>query len=98
MPDTGLDLSVPSSRTKNLETSQSPSPRFPVPSPQYQHPPMSHEELMQLALQEAARGKAAGEVPIGAVVVHDGVVVGRGFNQPIGAGDPTAHAEIVAIR
>jgi len=59
---------------------------------------MTHDDLMELALAEARRGKEAGEVPIGAVVVADGVVVGRGFNQPIGAGDPTAHAEIVAIR
>src|SRR3954470_6132175 len=59
---------------------------------------MTHEELMQMALAEAVRGHAAGEVPIGAVVVADGIVVGRGFNQPISSGDPTAHAEIVAIR
>ena len=59
---------------------------------------MTHDDLMELALAEARWGKEAGEVPIGAVVVADGVVVGRGFNQPIGAGDPTAHAEIVAIR
>lgn len=50
------------------------------------------------ALLEAHRARDAGEVPVGAVVVHDGVVVGRGFNQPISAGDPTAHAEILAIR
>jgi tRNA(adenine34) deaminase len=50
------------------------------------------------ALEEAARAHDAGEVPIGAVVVLDGEIVGRGFNQPITAGDPTAHAEIVAIR
>ena len=53
---------------------------------------------MRLALDEAARAEAAGEVPVGAVVVLDGNVVGRGFNQPIGAVDPTAHAEIVALR
>src|SRR6266478_3709365 len=56
------------------------------------------DELMAGALEEAGRARDAGEVPIGAVVVIDGAVVGRGFNQPIGAGDPTAHAEIVAIR
>jgi tRNA(adenine34) deaminase len=54
--------------------------------------------LMAGALEEAGRARAAGEVPIGAVVAIDGAIVGRGFNQPIGSGDPTAHAEIVAIR
>jgi tRNA(adenine34) deaminase len=57
-----------------------------------------HEQFMRLALDEARRAEAAGEVPVGAVVVFDGQVVGRGFNQPIGAVDPTAHAEIVALR
>jgi len=56
------------------------------------------ERLMDEALVEAARAAQAGEVPIGAVVVADGVVVGRGYNQPISAGDPTAHAEILALR
>lgn len=53
---------------------------------------------MRLALAEAARAQAAGEVPVGAVVVLDGAVIGTGFNQPIGANDPTAHAEVVALR
>jgi tRNA(adenine34) deaminase len=53
---------------------------------------------MRLALDEAARAADAGEVPIGAVVVLDGHVVGRGFNRPISDVDPTAHAEIVALR
>ena len=56
------------------------------------------ETLMDAALEEARRARDAGEVPIGAVVAVGGEIVGRGFNQPIGAGDPTAHAEIVAIR
>jgi tRNA(adenine34) deaminase len=56
------------------------------------------DELMGAALQEALRARDAGEVPIGAVVAVGDEVVGRGFNQPITAGDPTAHAEIVAIR
>jgi tRNA(adenine34) deaminase len=59
---------------------------------------VTHDEGMALALAEAARGDALGEVPVGAVVVVDGRVVGTGFNQPISAGDPTAHAEIVALR
>jgi tRNA(adenine34) deaminase len=53
---------------------------------------------MGLALQEARKAWAAGEVPVGAVVVRDGEVVAAGFNQPIGRHDPTAHAEIVALR
>src|SRR5262245_27340389 len=53
---------------------------------------------MAAALEQARRARDAGEVPIGAVVALDGEIVGRGFNQPISSGDPTAHAEIVAIR
>src|SRR5215211_7853571 len=53
---------------------------------------------MTEALAEARRARDAGEVPIGAIVAIDGTVVGRGYNQPISSGDPTAHAEIVAIR
>ena len=53
---------------------------------------------MRLALEQAALAEAEGEVPVGAVVVRDGAVLGRGHNQPIAACDPTAHAEIVALR
>ena len=53
---------------------------------------------MGLALEEARRAEAAGEVPVGAVVVLDGRVIGRGHNRVIAASDPTAHAEIVALR
>jgi tRNA(adenine34) deaminase len=59
---------------------------------------LDHDTLMAVALEEAQRARDAGEVPIGAVVAIDGAIVGRGFNQPISAHDPTAHAEIVAIR
>jgi tRNA(adenine34) deaminase len=59
---------------------------------------MDYESLMAAALEEAHRGLSAGEVPIGAVVAINGEIVGRGFNQPISSHDPTAHAEIVAIR
>ena len=59
---------------------------------------MTHEDMMRLALAEARRAAHRGEVPIGAVVVIGDEVVGAGFNQPISAADPTAHAEIVAIR
>jgi tRNA(adenine34) deaminase len=58
----------------------------------------SHDGLMTAALEQARRALQEGEVPIGAVVVLSGAIVGRGYNQPISAGDPTAHAEIVAIR
>jgi tRNA(adenine34) deaminase len=54
--------------------------------------------LITAALDEARRARDAGEVPIGAVVALNGEIVGRGFNQPISSGDPTAHAEIVALR
>lgn len=53
---------------------------------------------MGLALDLARQAGAAGEVPVGAVVVLDGEVVGRGWNQPIGRHDPTSHAEIMALR
>jgi len=56
------------------------------------------EPLMRAALDEAARARDAGEVPIGAVVAIGGEVVGRGYNQPISSSDPTAHAEIMALR
>jgi tRNA(adenine34) deaminase len=57
-----------------------------------------HAVFMRLAIAEAAGAQERGEVPVGAVVVLDGRVVGAGFNQPISTHDPTAHAEIVAIR
>lgn len=57
-----------------------------------------HDDWMRQALVEARRARDAGEVPIGAIVTLDGVAIGRGYNQPISSGDPTAHAEVVAIR
>ncbi|HEX4763203.1 MAG TPA: tRNA adenosine(34) deaminase TadA [Usitatibacter sp.] len=56
------------------------------------------ESFMREALALAAQAAAAGEVPVGAVVVKDGRIIGRGFNRPISSSDPTAHAEIVALR
>ena len=53
---------------------------------------------MQEALALARQAGAAGEVPVGAVVVRDGVVVGRGYNRPVAACDPSAHAEMLALR
>jgi tRNA(adenine34) deaminase len=56
------------------------------------------EGFMRRALDLARAAEAAGEVPVGAVIVRDGIVVGEGSNRPIGACDPTAHAEIIALR
>ena len=53
---------------------------------------------MRIALAAADKAKAAGEVPVGAVIVKDGEVIATGFNQPIGCHDPTHHAEIAALR
>lgn len=53
---------------------------------------------MRAALEQAACAHALGEVPVGAVVVRDGMIVGAGWNHPIGAHDPTAHAEVGALR
>lgn len=58
----------------------------------------SDELWMEEALREAQRARALGEVPVGAVVVLDGRVIGRGCNRPITENDPTAHAEILALR
>jgi tRNA(adenine34) deaminase len=58
----------------------------------------SDTDFMQQALQLAREAAAAGEVPVGAVVVRGGVIIGRGRNAPVGQHDPTAHAEIAALR
>lgn len=58
----------------------------------------TENDYMREALALAAEAAAAGEVPVGAVVVKDGQIVGRGWNRPISAHDPTAHAEIIALR
>ncbi len=59
---------------------------------------VTHDTFMSAAIEQARLGLAAGEVPIGAVLVVDGAVVARGFNQPISSVDPTAHSEIVTLR
>lgn len=56
------------------------------------------EQWMRRALALADRAEAEGEVPVGAVLVREGVLLGEGWNRPIGTHDPTAHAEIVALR
>ena len=59
---------------------------------------MRDEKFMRAALELARQAALAGEVPVGAVVVAGGEIVGRGWNRPIASNDPTAHAEIVALR
>ena len=56
------------------------------------------DDLMRAAIALGREGRRRGEVPVGAVVVLEGQVIGEGFNEPIGTSDPTAHAEIVALR
>jgi len=56
------------------------------------------EQFMRRAIELAREAEAAGEVPVGAVIVRDGRIVGEGSNRPIGTRDPTAHAEMVALR
>jgi tRNA(adenine34) deaminase len=57
-----------------------------------------HDRFMRAALEQAHEARRSGEVPVGAVVVVDGAIAGSGRNRPIGDRDPTAHAEIVALR
>jgi tRNA(adenine34) deaminase len=59
---------------------------------------VSHADFMTAALEQAALAQAAGEVPIGAVLVMNDTIVARAFNQPIGRVDPTAHAEVQVLR
>ncbi|MCX7162586.1 MAG: tRNA adenosine(34) deaminase TadA [Betaproteobacteria bacterium] len=59
---------------------------------------MDDSGFMGLALDLARQAGAAGEVPVGALIVSEGEILGRGFNQPIGRHDPTAHAEVMALR
>jgi tRNA(adenine34) deaminase len=59
---------------------------------------MSDETFMREALALARQAGESGEVPVGAVLVKDGAVVGRGYNRPVSGRDPTAHAEVVALR
>jgi tRNA(adenine34) deaminase len=61
-------------------------------------PVVDDERFMREALEEAGRGAAAGEVPVGAIVVMDGAIVSRAHNAPIALADPTAHAEVRALR
>ncbi|MDS0114523.1 tRNA adenosine(34) deaminase TadA, partial [Enterobacter hormaechei subsp. steigerwaltii] len=62
------------------------------------NPEHNHEYWMRHALALAQRAWDEGEVPVGAVLVHNNQVIGEGWNRPIGRHDPTAHAEIMALR
>jgi tRNA(adenine34) deaminase len=59
---------------------------------------MNDADFMREALALAQQAEMLGEVPVGAVVVKDGTIIGRGYNQPVSTHDPTAHAEVVAMR
>ena len=77
--------------------------RSPAPSDRERQPGRvvsiaAQERFMRLALEEARNALHLGEVPIGAVVAYDQTVVSLGFNQPVHTLDPTAHAEVVALR
>jgi tRNA(adenine34) deaminase len=73
-----------------------PVPLSPPPAPRAALD--AHEPFMRIALEQARGAAESGEVPVGAVVVLDGAVVGRGHNGPVAGCDPTAHAEIEALR
>ena len=68
------------------------------PAPEQKEINAPDEVWMQEALRQAKRALDAGEVPVGAVVVHQGKIIGRGFNRNVSDSDPTAHAEIIALR
>ncbi|NNC97102.1 MAG: tRNA adenosine(34) deaminase TadA [Gammaproteobacteria bacterium] len=58
----------------------------------------SHEHFMRRCIELAAQAEAEGEVPVGAVLVHQGEVIAEGYNRPISSHDPSAHAEMIALR
>lgn len=59
---------------------------------------MTHEEAMRIALEEAKVAAANGDVPVGAVILHDGEIIARRHNEREASNDPTAHAEVLALR
>lgn len=79
-----------------MSSPEDPSNLTPAFPPEVQHP--QDEGYMQLALEAARRSAAAGEVPVGAVIVRQGEVVAIAHNQPVARHDPSAHAEILALR
>lgn len=76
--------------------SLTPDPRTPIPDLRPLAPDLD-ERWMQVALQEAALAAEEGEVPVGAVIIHAGRIIGRGHNRTEALQDPTAHAEILAL-
>lgn len=79
---------------------ENPATRAIFSSSPHSHDMTSDDDLrfMRAAIAQAELARAAGEVPVGAVLTLDGEIVGRGYNQPISARDPTAHAEVMALR
>ena len=69
-----------------------------TPDPMDSAADVTRETFMRAAIEQAQQARAAGEVPVGAVLVSDGQIVARAFNQPILANDPTAHAEVLVLR
>lgn len=67
-------------------------------TPDPSHEKSTHQFWMQKALVLAAKAESEGEVPVGAILVKDNQIIGQGFNQPILSHDPSAHAEIIAMR
>lgn len=100
--DAAAGLSATPPVAAPLAASIAPSPDAAIAAPiapaaAHQATP-DEEAFMRAALEQAQHAWDLGEVPVGAVVVKDGVIIARGYNQPIGKHDPTAHAEIVALR
>lgn len=91
-PDEDADASAPMTGRASEASTASVSARVP------RLDPVGDIRCMQRALALARHAQTAGEVPVGAVVALDGEIVGEGWNQPIRANDPTAHAEMVALR
>jgi len=100
VPPAGLSATPPVAAPLAASIAPSPDAAIAAPiAPAAAHQATPDEEaFMRAALEQAQHAWDLGEVPVGAVVVKDGVIIARGYNQPIGKHDPTAHAEIVALR
>lgn len=92
----GASISVPPQKISPANRPSTHQPRFKATLDQSQE--HSDELWMEEALRCAQRALEAGEVPVGAVVICEGAIVGRGWNRNLTASDPTAHAEVVALR
>ena len=89
---------MPEQSTPEQPTPEQPTPEQPILDHASSAQELADQRFMAIALEQAERAWKLGEVPVGAILVKDGVVIATGFNQPIGKHDPTAHAEIVALR